>query len=199
MLLTLTHGRGQNDDGARDDGPNGVAAFAATVSQRSRWEAVDTASGTTALELCEWEGPAGTAPPSWDARGADGQLRRLGTAILDLTPGTPGTPHAADEARGLLVFGYEPGDGVLDEFHAWYDTEHCPRLSRVPGVLTVRRYQMVDDAGPRFMAIYGLTAPEVCSGEAWHEAALTPWTRRMASLAKQRVRDVYRRVGEGDR
>jgi hypothetical protein len=40
----------------------------------------------------------------------------------------------------LLLVGISPPPGYEEEFEAWYNLEHIPYLSRVPGVLRARRF-----------------------------------------------------------
>ena len=56
-------------------------------------------------------------------------LRFEGEQIL------PGDALAPANAGGLLLVGMTPAPQFETEFNAWYDTEHVPALSRVPGVL----------------------------------------------------------------
>src|SRR6202790_5606842 len=51
----------------------------------------------------------------------------------------PGDATAPADAGALLLVGMTPGSEVETAFDAWYDTEHIPALSRVPGVLCARR------------------------------------------------------------
>jgi hypothetical protein len=69
-------------------------------------------------------------------------------------------------------------------FHEVYDREHVPNLSRVPGVISVARFErqpLVMSLGgekrrielesePRFAAIYELESPEVLVSDAWARA-----------------------------
>ena len=91
---------------------------------------------------------------------------------------------APDEANGLLVFATNVDPQAEAEFNTWYDTEHIPRLAAVPGVLMARRFRA---AGPsiagsgdrKYVATYHLTSSDVCETQAWKDAAMTSWTRRM--------------------
>ena len=70
------------------------------------------------------------------------------------------------------------------EFNEVYDTEHVPRLSTVPGVLSIARFQRRElklvlggvlqtvelENEPAYTAIYELESPEVLVSEAWSEA-----------------------------
>ena len=65
-----------------------------------------------------------------------------------------------------------------------YDIEHCPELSKVPGVGPITRFEkqtfsvliggetqnVVLESEPRFHAMYELDSPEVLTSAAWGEA-----------------------------
>jgi hypothetical protein len=79
------------------------------------------------------------------------------------------------------------------EFNAWYDTEHVPALARVPGVLCARRFKGVGN-GPRYVALYHLSAPEVIDGAEWKRASeSTPMPAHIRPQITDRVRFVCRR------
>ena len=82
------------------------------------------------------------------------------------------------------------------DFNAWYDEEHVPRLSAVPGCLSARRFRIasaMSEGKQRYLALYHLTSPEVCSSKAWKEAAVTPWTMRIRPHTRDRLRIPLRR------
>ncbi|MBI3968608.1 MAG: hypothetical protein HY329_23485 [Chloroflexi bacterium] len=107
--------------------------------------------------------------------------------------GAPYEPPAA--AEYLLLMMSEPEDGLDEEFNAWYDTEHIPLLLQVPGILTARRFRAVAGSdGPRYIAIYDLASPDVFQGEHYEKLRTTPWTLRIRSRYKNRLRFVGRRV-----
>lgn len=85
----------------------------------------------------------------------------------------------------------EPGDGAalflsardcpapLDaEFNRWYDTEHLPSLTRLPGVLAARRFRASVGAPP-YLALYDLAEPDLPTTPAWAASVETPWARRL--------------------
>ena len=69
-------------------------------------------------------------------------------------------------------------------FNDVYDKEHVPYLSRVPGVVSIARFQRQDltmimggekktiriEGEPKYTAVYELQNPEVLVSEAWGEA-----------------------------
>ena len=95
---------------------------------------------------------------------------------------SPGNAKAPDGAGGMLLYAMNCAPEAEKDFNAWYDEEHIPRLSKVPGCLAARRFRIVtaaSEGNQRYLAVYHLTGPEVCSSGAWKEAAVTPWTERM--------------------
>ncbi len=92
----------------------------------------------------------------------------------------PGNQAAPDGANALLVASMNVDPAAEAEFNTWYNTEHLPQLGAVPDVLSARRYLVSDtDSERKYLALYHLRDDGVSRGEAWNQAADTPWTRRM--------------------
>jgi len=99
----------------------------------------------------------------------------------------PGDAASPAGAGGLLVNAMNVDPDHEAEFNEWYDHEHIPALSAVPGVLKAHRFK--DARGThRYLALYHLRSPEVTTGQAWKEAASTSWTQRMAPRFRDRLR-----------
>lgn len=102
----------------------------------------------------------------------------------------PGGAVAPQGAGGLLLVAMTPAPQHETEFNAWYDTEHVPALSRVPGVLSARRFRA---AGNRYVALYHLSAPEVVSSPDWKRASeSTPMPAHIRPDISDRARLVCR-------
>lgn len=102
----------------------------------------------------------------------------------------------SSERRGLLVAGFNTTAVAQDEFNDWYDEEHIPRLSAVAGCLCARRFRTtsaISNGNHRYLALYHLAAPDVCSSPAWKAAAETPWTLKLRPHMNDRMRLVLRR------
>ncbi len=69
---------------------------------------------------------------------------------------------------------------LADEYNAWYDQEHLPRLVSVPGIRRARRY-IAPDNSPRYLTSYDLDAVDIFNTPAALEARKTPWTEKMRS------------------
>lgn len=82
---------------------------------------------------------------------------------------------------------------IVDEYNAWYDEEHLPRLVSVPGVERARRYVSLGD-GPRFLTAYELTIKDAFESPEGLKARKTPWTEKMRSLFFNTRRRMYRQV-----
>ena len=120
-------------------------------------------------------------------------LRFEGTQI------TPGDAAAPEGAGGLLLNAMNVTPEAEDDFNAWYDEEHVPALSAVPGTLAARRYRSGEDGEGthRYVTIYHLEAPEVAGSEAWKAAVDTPWSARIQPHFRDRIRILSRRYVRG--
>jgi hypothetical protein len=108
----------------------------------------------------------------------------------------PGQTSAPAGAGGLMMYAMNVAPEAETEFNAWYDEEHIPRLAAVPGCLSARRFRILkaeSDGAQRYLAMYHLERPEVCSSAAWREAAGTEWTARMRPHFRDGLRIVLRR------
>ena len=74
-----------------------------------------------------------------------------------------------------------PAD-IIDDYNAWYDQEHLPRLVRVPGVERARRYVADPGLSPRYLTAYDLSIKGAFESPEGLKARKTPWTERMRSL-----------------
>ena len=104
----------------------------------------------------------------------------------------PGDAASPRNAGGLLVNAMNVAEGHDAEFNEWYDHEHIPALAAVPGVLSARRF--LDPKGThRYLALYHLESPDVTTGDAWKQAASTPWTERLRPHFRDHLRILARR------
>jgi hypothetical protein len=91
----------------------------------------------------------------------------------------PGDGLAPSGATGLLVASMNIDPSIEADFTDWYDTEHLPSLSAVPGVLSGRRYRATGPSERQYVALYHLESPEVARSDAWRRAADTPWSAKL--------------------
>jgi hypothetical protein len=84
-------------------------------------------------------------------------------------------------------------DDIVDEYNAWYDQEHLPRLVTVPGVIRARRYAATA-GNPQYLTAYELTDPNAFESPEGLQARKTPWTAKMRSLFHNTRRRMCRLV-----
>jgi len=92
------------------------------------------------------------------------------------------------------------------EFHKWYDEEHVPLLSKVPGWLRSRRYILADSgvsgALPgasaaykpplKFLAVHDYSSPDGLNGPEWKTATSTPWRNKVFENVKGIERRIFK-------
>lgn len=115
--------------------------------------------------------------------------RLRGIMSLYSDTSAPGITDRTNPAA-LLVVGLEPDPAHEDEFNAWYEEEHVPYLTAVPGVLGVRRFRAIRDDVP-YLALWEFADADVRSTSAWRSAASTPWTKRVISHCRWVISGVY--------
>ncbi len=113
-------------------------------------------------------------------------------------------PEDLWRAKALMLVGINIEPVCEEEFEDWYNTEHLPRLSRVPGVVCARRYKVKADFPrlvgnpPVYLAVYELEKPDIPESEAWRQASQTPWTKRLQRFRQGDVlRNIYERILPG--
>ena len=99
-------------------------------------------------------------------------------------------------AGGLLVNAMNVDPAHDAEFNEWYDHEHIPALSKVPGTICARRFKDMTGSH-RYLALYHLESPDVASSAAWKQAAGTPWTERLRPHFRDHLRILSRRYVRG--
>lgn len=80
------------------------------------------------------------------------------------------------------------------ETDEWYAKEHFPRLLSVPGVLSAKRYKLVEGDGPGYMTLFEVEGPDVIHTEAYEKARHTPWGDKIQPQLKNRNRCVYKQI-----
>jgi len=99
-------------------------------------------------------------------------------------------------AGGLLVNAMNVDPEHEAEFNEWYDHEHIPALSAVPGTLCARRFK--DTKGThRYLALYHLASPDVPLSQAWKDGAGTPWSAKLRPHFRDHLRILSRRYVRG--
>jgi hypothetical protein len=104
----------------------------------------------------------------------------------------PGDRTAPAGAAGLLLVAMNIAPEHEAEFNEWYNAEHIPALSAVPGTLCARRYRGTG-ASQRYAAVYHLASADVPESPEWKRAANTPWTERLRPYFRDFLRIRCRR------
>ena len=125
----------------------------------------------------------------WSKR-MTGKCQRVCRFEADQT--LPGRQAGPADAGGMMMFAMNVPAEVDADYNAWYNEEHVPALSKVPGCLSARRFKMMGGTH-RYLAMYHLTGPEVQATDAWKAAAGTPWTAKLRPHFKDPLRLVLRR------
>ncbi len=158
-----------------------------------RWVARDLNPGEGRyLATYELENPDVLNTPEYLAHVGDHlspwSKRCLGKAVLfrrwACEAIAPGKPRPSKPGRFLFVAIGDTPEEHEAEFNQWYDQEHIPLLSAVPGVISARRFK--DPAGnPRYLALYELAEPSVPDRKEWQAALRTPWFERLEPILSQ--------------
>ena len=105
------------------------------------------------------------------------------------------------DAPWMYIVHTDIPDHIVDEYNAWYDSEHLPRCVGIPGVLRARRYTAAactsGDTGPKYLTAYEMTGRDVWESPAALQARKTPWTEKMRSLFSNTRRALYRLAAPG--
>jgi hypothetical protein len=111
------------------------------------------------------------------------------------------------KARYLFIASMDVDPEKEAVFNEVYDQEHIPKILRVPGVISAKRYttepltmfiagetqQIVAEGEPRHSAIYELESADVLTSDAWAEAVdagrwptdVRPFTRNRRHTLKK--------------
>jgi hypothetical protein len=103
----------------------------------------------------------------------------------------PGDRLAPPEAGGLLLNAMNTAPEREAEFNEWYDKEHIPALSAVPGVLCARRFRGTGER--KYVALYHLATPDVQESPEWKAARESDWTSRLQPHFRDHLRLVCQR------
>ena len=97
---------------------------------------------------------------------------------------------------GLLLVAIDVDPEHEADLDRWYDEEHIAERMAIPGFLRARRFRALE-GGPKYLALYDLDSPKVLESAAYRHAtgtAATAMTRRMQTLFKPMIRNVYRQI-----
>ena len=102
--------------------------------------------------------------------------------------------------RGLLLLCFDYSRVAVDEFNAWYDTEHIPERERTKGILNAMRW--LDRDNRRIsVATYDLESVEALRNPEYLAISgknLSPWSKRVIPKCMQILRFEGRQFLPGD-
>lgn len=101
--------------------------------------------------------------------GHEAQVSRLQSVMR-----REGADHAQTPGVHYVVE-TDPESGWQDEIFRWYDEEHLPGLSQVPGTVLAQRFLNLDHS-PLSFACYDLTAADVLGSPPWLAVRGTAWS-----------------------
>jgi hypothetical protein len=109
----------------------------------------------------------------------------------EIEPLLPGQTWSAENAGGVILVSMDVDPAREDEFNDWYNTEHIPHFTGVPGVILARRLRAITGA-PRYVALYHVAETDVYASRAWMLANETPWILRMRRFQRNRTYYMFR-------
>lgn len=107
---------------------------------------------------------------------------------LRFFPGTRLAPSAPKTTAKFVSVGFTIPEhrSSLENFHAWYNTEHMPGMSTVSGWRCATRYTLYKTLGEGkvaratpFLAVHEWDVPNGLGGDRWREVVFTPWTTQI--------------------
>jgi hypothetical protein len=134
-------------------------------------------------------------PPRWlllaDHEAAQPFPRDAGALLAwDLEQVLPGRRLSPANAGGVILVSMDVDPDRDQEFNDWYNTEHIPRLSAIPGVVAARRFRVSQPGGngaPAYVALYHVTCTGIYASQTWVSANHTPWMLRMRRFQRNRT------------
>lgn len=104
-------------------------------------------------------------------------------------------------ATHLFLSAYDLDPAADADFQTWYEQEHWPGVSTVPGVVRTRCFRLhpkkmehLLGEPSRCMVLYDLADADVCRRADWLDWQQTPRTRQLRQLSKSPMRNFYQRI-----
>ena len=107
----------------------------------------------------------------------------------------PDHVRSPETAGGVILVSMDVDPGHEEEFNAWYNTEHIPHLSAVPGVIAARRFRASNPSRlgvPAYVALYHVEDTDIYATRTWVMANETPWMLRMRRVQRNRIYFMFR-------
>lgn len=110
--------------------------------------------------------------------------------------------YSPASTRFLLLAEHELPSQYEEEYDVWYNTEHIPAITQVPGFFTPRRFKLSNEFPSipdsknvrRFITIYDIDNIELFDTDIFRKQSTSPWTRRMQGLYTQKLLVLYHRI-----
>jgi hypothetical protein len=100
---------------------------------------------------------------------------------------------AGQEAKFHYIVETDIPVEAAPDFNNWYDTEHLPGLSKVPGTIKVRRFRRLSGS-PLYVACYDLVSSDVLEHPAWLAVRHTDWSSRVRPLFMNTRRSMFEKM-----
>ena len=102
---------------------------------------------------------------------------------------------ANKKGTGLLMVWVDVPEQYEDEFNKWYNEEHIPEITSIPGVLNAARYEAVK-SGPKHLACYELENSSVTDSDAWTQRSPSEWAQRIGPriIGTNMINNVYEMI-----
>jgi hypothetical protein len=104
----------------------------------------------------------------------------------DLEQIYPGDRPSPANAGGVIISAMDIDAAAEEEFNDWYNTEHMPVLSKLPGMLTARRFK-AHLGQPSYIALYHVSDLSIYAKPTWTAVNETAWTKRMRRFQRNRT------------
>ena len=104
----------------------------------------------------------------------------------------------------VFVLGHDVPRDKVEEYSAWYDTEHIPAMFRVPGFLSARRFVMAKDEFPpmlgrggtlpTYLTVYDVENQTLFESEEFLKESVSPWSTWVRSWLTRKMCALYSRI-----
>lgn len=103
-----------------------------------------------------------------------------------------------DKPHFLVMNAMTPHPDADETFNDWYQEEHIPMLSRVPGWLASRRFSLSMATGnaPHYLALHEWRDEEAFEAQEYKVAIDTPWKWRVIAQVIEKERFVLKYEGK---
>ncbi|MDO8567951.1 MAG: hypothetical protein Q7R57_04465 [Dehalococcoidales bacterium] len=102
------------------------------------------------------------------------------------------------DSKFLLVVGHDVPHHMDREYNVWYNTEHIPVVTKIPGFLTARRFVLAKGEfgsknAPKYLSLYDLEKAPIFDADI-RKASATPWSAWLQGKYERKIRLLYERI-----